>query len=170
MHIPVPLIISTAINGPKMMLAKSEISCYSLTCFCCSYIIGNWILLNSSTCIFPQIQTIFLKLTVLFFFFQLNPPPISELVLNWSFYPSLCSPTCRYCQQSTLSTLIFISLHYLKPSKDFLLPALKINMFSMTKKVPWRGSWQPTLVFLLENPMDRGGWGAMVHGITKSWT
>ena len=22
----------------------------------------------------------------------------------------------------------------------------------------------------LENPMDRGGWQAAVHGITKSWT
>ena len=22
----------------------------------------------------------------------------------------------------------------------------------------------------LENPMDRGAWGAAVHGVTKSWT
>ena len=25
-------------------------------------------------------------------------------------------------------------------------------------KIPWRMAWQPTLVFLLENRMDRGAW------------
>ena len=28
-------------------------------------------------------------------------------------------------------------------------------------KIPWRTKWQPTLVFL---PVDRGTWGAIVHG------
>ena len=27
-------------------------------------------------------------------------------------------------------------------------------------KIPWRRAWQPTPVFLLENPMDRGAWRA----------
>ena len=27
-------------------------------------------------------------------------------------------------------------------------------------KVPWKRAWQPTPVFLLENPMDRGAWWA----------
>ena len=31
------------------------------------------------------------------------------------------------------------------------------------KKLPWRRAWQP-------NPMDRGGWRAIVHKVTKSWT
>ena len=30
-------------------------------------------------------------------------------------------------------------------------------------KIPWRRKWQPTPVFLLENPMDRGMWQATVH-------
>ena len=34
----------------------------------------------------------------------------------------------------------------------------------------WRRKWQPTPVFCLENPMDRGSWRAIVHGITKSRT
>ena len=38
------------------------------------------------------------------------------------------------------------------------------------RKIPWRRKWQPTPVFLLENPMDRGGWWATVCGITKSQT
>ena len=27
---------------------------------------------------------------------------------------------------------------------------------SLGQKIPWRSKWQPTPVFLLENPMDRG--------------
>ena len=33
---------------------------------------------------------------------------------------------------------------------------------------PW--VWQPTPVFFLENPMDRGAWQAVIHRVTKSWT
>ena len=35
---------------------------------------------------------------------------------------------------------------------------------------PWRRKWQPSPVFLLENPMDRGAWRATGHGVTKSQT
>ena len=34
--------------------------------------------------------------------------------------------------------------------------------------VPWK--WQPTPVFLPENPMDGGAWGATIHGVAKSQT
>ena len=36
--------------------------------------------------------------------------------------------------------------------------------------IPWRRKWQPTPVFLPENPMDGGAWQATVHGVTKSQT
>ena len=32
-------------------------------------------------------------------------------------------------------------------------------------KISWRKAWQPTLVFCLGNPMDRG-----LHGVANSWT
>ena len=35
-------------------------------------------------------------------------------------------------------------------------------------KIPWRRTWQPTPVFFLENPMDRGAWRAIVHGEAES--
>ena len=35
-------------------------------------------------------------------------------------------------------------------------------------KISWNRKWQATPVFSLENPMDRGGWQAAVHGVTKS--
>ena len=37
-------------------------------------------------------------------------------------------------------------------------------------KIPWRRAWQPTAVFLLENPMDRGAWRASVCMVAKSCT
>ena len=33
--------------------------------------------------------------------------------------------------------------------------------------IHWRRKWQPTPVFLPEQPMDRGTWRATVHGVTK---
>ena len=37
-------------------------------------------------------------------------------------------------------------------------------------KISWRRAWQPTSVFLLENPKDRGAWWATVHGVAKNRT
>ena len=37
-------------------------------------------------------------------------------------------------------------------------------------KIAWRRKWQPTSVFLLQNPMDRGAWQAIVRGLAKSQT
>ena len=34
----------------------------------------------------------------------------------------------------------------------------------------WRRKWQPSLVFLLENPMNRGAWWATDPGVTKNQT
>ena len=38
------------------------------------------------------------------------------------------------------------------------------------RKISWRSKWQPTPVFCLENPMDRGAWQAIVYGVAKSLT
>jgi len=35
------------------------------------------------------------------------------------------------------------------------------------RKIPWRRKWQPALVFLLENSMDRGAWRAMSMGLLQ---
>ena len=35
---------------------------------------------------------------------------------------------------------------------------------------PGEGNGNPLQYSCLENPMDRGGWWATVHGVTKSWT
>ena len=38
------------------------------------------------------------------------------------------------------------------------------------RKIPWSREWQPTPVFLLGNPMNRGAWWARVLSVTKSQT
>ena len=45
-----------------------------------------------------------------------------------------------------------------------------MRVWSLVQKIPWRRKWQPTPVFLLENPKDRGVWWATVHGVARSWT
>ena len=37
-------------------------------------------------------------------------------------------------------------------------------------KISWRRKWQCTPVFLPRKSMDRGAWGATVHGVAKSQT
>ena len=38
------------------------------------------------------------------------------------------------------------------------------------RKIPWRRKWQPTPLFLLQNPINRGAWRATFHEVTKSQT
>ena len=33
--------------------------------------------------------------------------------------------------------------------------------------IPWKRAWQPTPVFLPENPMDRRTWWVTVHGLQR---
>jgi len=43
--------------------------------------------------------------------------------------------------------------------------AAKTREFDLwIRKIPWRREWQPTPVFFLENPMDRGAWGLQSLG------
>ena len=35
---------------------------------------------------------------------------------------------------------------------------------------PWRRRWQPTPVFVLENPMNRETWWAAIYGVAESYT
>ena len=56
-----------------------------------------------------------------------------------------------------LCLVVILNLHL-----DFLKVIIQIQA--------WRRAWQPTLVFLPGNPMDRGAWQATVHWVAKSWT
>ena len=45
----------------------------------------------------------------------------------------------------------------------------EIQVRSLGGNIPWRSKWQPTPVFLLGNPIDRGAWWAIVHGVAKEF-
>ena len=47
---------------------------------------------------------------------------------------------------------------------------MRLGFDPRIRKIPWRKAWQPTPVFLLQNPMDRGDCWATVHRITQSQT
>ena len=90
----------------------------------------------------------------------LTLPMVGRFLLSW---PSIPLPWDRICRiQSTAIWASQVALLIKNP------PA---NVFDLwVRNIPWRTAWQPTPVFLPENPMDRGAWWATVHGITKSWT
>ena len=45
-----------------------------------------------------------------------------------------------------------------------------LGLIPQSGRSPGEGNGSPLQYSLLENPMDRGGWRATVHGITKSRT
>ena len=45
--------------------------------------------------------------------------------------------------------------------------AASLSLFTF---MHWRRKWQPTPVFLLENPRDRGAWWAAIYGVAQSRT
>ena len=47
------------------------------------------------------------------------------------------------------------------------LPSRRRGVNPWLGKMSWRRKWQPTLVFLPENPMDRGAWWATVLGAQR---
>ena len=67
---------------------------------------------------------------------------------------------------------------YLKDTWAFLvaqwqricLPSRRLMFSPWVGKIPWRRNGNPLQYSCLGNPMDRGVWQPMVHGVAKSWT
>ena len=56
------------------------------------------------------------------------------------------------------------SLHYaILPTFEYIENVYKLN------NKTGEGHGNPFQYSCLENPMDRGGWWATVHGVAKSW-
>ena len=43
----------------------------------------------------------------------------------------------------------------------------RLGLHPWVRKIPWRRKWQPTPIFFLENPTDRGAWWATVYGVVN---
>ena len=54
--------------------------------------------------------------------------------------------------------------------KEFALNVGDLDSISALGRSPGGGHGNPLQYSSLENPMDRGGWRATVHGLAKNWT
>ena len=69
-------------------------------------------------------------------------------------------------------TLIFLFLDFpcgsvVKKKPTCNAGATEKLVGSLGGKIPLRGKWQPTPVFLLESPMDRGVWWTQSTGLQR---
>ena len=51
---------------------------------------------------------------------------------------------------------------------NFVKVDFRVLIKNNKNKLLWRRAWQPTPVFLLETPMGRGAWRAVVQGVAES--
>ena len=54
--------------------------------------------------------------------------------------------------------------------KNLPADAQDLSLFPGSGRSPGEGNDNPLQYSCLGNPMDREGWQATVHGLTKSWT
>ena len=81
-------------------------------------------------------------------------------------------PSCiqfRICHHKAAWILKFIEhTEAILSSEDTAV--FRMAEFSMSSAIAiGEGNGNPLQYSCLENPMDRGAWQAMVHGVTKSW-
>jgi len=55
-------------------------------------------------------------------------------------------------------------------SKESAYSAGDLGSIPGLRRYPGEGNGNPLQYSCLGNPMDRGTWQAIVHGVTKSWT
>ena len=55
-------------------------------------------------------------------------------------------------------------------SKESAFNAADLGLKSGSERSPGEGNGNPLQYSCLQNPMDRGAWGATVRGVAKSWT
>ena len=64
-------------------------------------------------------------------------------------------------------THLCVGLPWWLGGKDSTCQFRRCGFDPWARKIPWRRNWQPTPVFLLENPVDKGAWWFTVHGVAK---
>ena len=71
-------------------------------------------------------------------------------------------------QMTIISTTVGENpLEELEPSQS---TSTEMQYLGATTKMTGEGDGTPLQCSCLENPMDRGAWWAVVHGVAKSWT
>ena len=78
-----------------------------------------------------------------------------------------------YCNSrifQLLSTLFYRGFPGSSAGKESVCNERDLGLIPGSGRSPGKGNSYSLQYSCLENPMDRGGWQATVHGVTKSWT
>ena len=89
-----------------------------------------------------------------------EPTSCSKFLLSWLIF---CYKTC-------LDTMFVLDFPGDSAGKELTCQYGWRGFISWVEKSPWRRKWQPTPVFFLGNPTDKGAWQATFHRVTKSQT
>ena len=111
-------------------------------------------------------------LSLCFYFWKLF---LIYLEVHWSYYEFLSIPSSEKAMAPHSSTLTWKIPWTGEPGG---LPSMGshrvrhdwVTSLSLFTSMHWRRKWQPTPVFFLENPRDRGAWWAAVYGVAQGQT
>ena len=90
---------------------------------------------------------------------------LSETGFKWGFGDALVTLNPCVCLSGKITFLFKSSTAHVLPICQYR----RCRFNSWVGKIPWRRKWQPLRYSCLGNPMDRGAWRAIVHGVTKDW-
>ena len=85
--------------------------------------------------------------------------------INWDLFDK-----GRYWQYCMFSYLFSCGFPGGSDGKDSAYNARNPGLIPGSGRFPREGNGNPFQYTCLENPMDREGWQATVHGVAKSWT
>ena len=99
----------------------------------------------------------------------LNIPRSNDHPLTYPTPPLAHVPS--YLYQKSLHSFIYMSVfHSGSDGEESACNARDPGSISGSGRSPREGIGCPLQYSYLENPMDRGAWWTIVHGVTKSWT
>ena len=75
-----------------------------------------------------------------------------------------------FCYKAVLDAMFVLDFPGDSASEGLTCQGRQRGFISCMEKFPWRRKWQPTPVFFLGNPIEKGAWQATVHRVTKSQT
>ena len=87
-------------------------------------------------------------------------PPLNTVILE-------LQPMDLRRTQNLVHSRVILGLPWWLSGKGLACQGRRCRFDPWAGKIPWRGKWQPTPVFLPGHPLDRGAWWATVHGVTK---
>ena len=104
-------------------------------------------------------------------------PPLHSVESLWATCTEISAPLspapagCKWTLLQSWRQLLFKASGASGKEPAYLFRRHKSHVFDpWVGKIPGGGHGSPLQCSCLEHPVDRGAWGAAVHGVTKSWT